>query len=63
MIDSNAILEINIKNLIHNYNSLKKISNKSICGATIKANAYGIGDNKVFKIWVGFTANMPKMSS
>ena len=50
MINSNALLEVNTKNLIFNYNSLKKISNKSIQAATIKANAYGIGDIKTFDI-------------
>ncbi len=50
MIDSSAILEINTINILHNYKVLSKISNKSISGATIKANAYGLGDLKVFKI-------------
>ena len=38
MINSSAILEINKKNLIHNYKSLAKIANNSLAGATIKAN-------------------------
>ena len=50
MINSNAILEINTKNLIYNYKSLSKIAKNSLTGATIKANAYGIGDIKGFKI-------------
>lgn len=50
MIKSNAILVINKKKLLYNYKLLSKIANKSICAATIKANAYGLGDIKVFKI-------------
>jgi len=50
MIDSSAILEINTKNILHNYKVLSRIANKSISGATIKANAYGLGDLKVFNI-------------
>ena len=50
MINSSALLEINTKNLLFNYKSLAKISNKSLTGATIKANAYGLGDLEVFNI-------------
>ena len=50
MINSSAILEINLKNFIYNYKSLSKISSKSLIGATIKANAYGLGDLKILKI-------------
>ena len=50
MINSNVILEINIKNLIYNFKSLDKISKNSVCAATIKANAYGIGDLKTLEI-------------
>ena len=50
MINSSAILEINTKNFLYNYKSLAKISNKSLTGATIKANAYGLGDLKLFNI-------------
>ena len=50
MKNSNALLEINTKSLIYNYKALRIISNKSILAATIKANAYGIGDIKVFDI-------------
>ena len=48
MIQSNAILEISLKNLIYNFTSLSKIAKKSICAATIKANAYGMGSIKIF---------------
>lgn len=50
MIESNAVLEINKQNLIYNYNYLSKLSKKSICAATIKANAYGLGDEEICKI-------------
>ena len=50
MIDSSAILEINTKNILHNYKVLSRIASNSISGATIKANAYGLGDLKVFNI-------------
>ena len=50
MINSSAILEINLKNFLYNYKSLAKIANKSLTGATIKANAYGLGDLEVFNI-------------
>ena len=50
MISSSAVLEINTKNLLHNYKYLASISKSSIAGATIKANAYGLGDIKVFNV-------------
>ena len=50
MINSNSILQINKKNLIYNYNYLSKLSDKSICAATIKANAYGLGAVEVLKL-------------
>ena len=50
MINENAILEINKKNLILNYKLFLKIANQSIVAATIKADAYGLGDNEVLKI-------------
>ena len=50
MIKSNAILQINKKNVIYNYKLLSKIANKSICAATIKANAYGLGDLEICRI-------------
>ncbi len=50
MKDSSAILEINTKNILHNYKALLKIASNSISGATIKANAYGLGDIKIFNI-------------
>ena len=50
MINSNSILEVNKKKLIYNYKYLSKLSNKSICAATIKANAYGLGAIKIFKL-------------
>lgn len=50
MLDSSAILEINTKNILKNYKTLSRIANNSISGATIKANAYGLGDLKVFNL-------------
>ena len=49
MIKHNAVLEVNLKNLEYNYKELSIIANKSICAATIKADAYGIGALKTFE--------------
>ena len=49
MIKHNAILEVNLKNLAYNYKKLSSITNQSICAATIKADAYGIGVIKAFE--------------
>ena len=43
------ILEVNLKNLIHNYNELKKINKKGKTAAVVKANAYGIGVKETTK--------------
>ena len=43
-------LEINKKNLIFNYNYLNSLSDKNLTAATIKANAYGLGDIEAFKM-------------
>ena len=50
MINSSSILEINTKNIIYNYRSLKKIAKNSLIAVTIKANAYGLGDIKIFNL-------------
>ena len=50
MIKHNAIAEVNLKNLAYNYKTLSDLANQSICAATIKANAYGIGVIKTFEI-------------
>ena len=50
MKNENAVLEINKKNIISNFKSLSKINSKVLTGATIKANAYGLGDLEVFKL-------------
>jgi len=50
MIKPNAILEIKTKNLIHNFKALSKIASSSLAGATLKANAYGIGSLETYKI-------------
>jgi len=50
MIKSNAILEIKTKNIIHNFKALGAIASSSLRGATLKANAYGIGDLEIYKL-------------
>ncbi len=50
MINESGILNINTKNLIHNYNFFKKLKKNLIVAPTIKANAYGLGDKKVFNL-------------
>ena len=50
MIPANAFLEVNLKNLVSNYKYLSFINKKHITGATIKANAYGLGDKKIINI-------------
>ena len=50
MIGSSSLLEINTNNLTHNYLYLKKLTNNNSTAATIKANAYGLGDIKIYKI-------------
>ena len=50
MIKPNSIIEINTKNIIYNFKALSKISNNSICAATVKADAYGIGAIKTIEI-------------
>jgi len=45
---SSSILEVNLKNLIHNYKVFKKYIKYKQVAATIKANAYGIGDKIAF---------------
>ena len=49
MINPNVILEINKKKIIQNYKLLSKLADNAV-GATIKANAYGLGDLEIFKI-------------
>ena len=50
MIKNNFILIINKKNLLKNYNFFKKLKTNLIVAPAIKANAYGIGDKKIFKL-------------
>ncbi len=48
--DDNALLEIDLNALSKNYKNLKKKLDKKVnCAATVKANAYGIGDKPVVK--------------
>lgn len=50
MNNSNAILEINNKNLAYNFKLLSKLVSKAACGATIKADAYGTGVINAFNV-------------
>ena len=50
MIKPNSILEVNTKNLTYNYKALSKICYNSLCAATVKADAYGIGAIKTIEI-------------
>ena len=50
MINESGILNINTKNLIYNYNFFKKLKKNLIVAPTIKANAYGLGANKIYDL-------------
>jgi len=50
MISHSAFLEINLKNIIFNYKYLSSLYSFQKTGATIKANAYGLGDREIIKI-------------
>ncbi len=50
MIYESGILNINTKNLIYNYNFFKKLKKDLIVAPTIKANAYGLGANKIYNL-------------
>ena len=50
MINESGILNINTKNLIYNYNFFKKLKRNLIVAPTIKANAYGLGDKKIYNL-------------
>ena len=52
MINPNAILEINSRNLIKNYLFFKKLKKNIIVAPTIKANAYGLGDRKIYQLLI-----------
>ncbi len=52
MIKKSAILNINTKNLIYNYNFFRKLKKNLIVAPTIKANAYGLGDKKIFNLFI-----------
>ncbi len=47
----NGILEVNLDTISNNYINLKKTLKKKVCcAAVVKANAYGLGINKISKI-------------
>ena len=50
MISNTAILEISVKRLIHNYRFFHNLNENITTAATIKADAYGLGDIEIFKI-------------
>ena len=50
MINESGILNINTKNLVYNYNFFKKLKKNLIVAPTIKANAYGLGDKKIYNL-------------
>ena len=50
MNSNSAILEISANRLIYNYSFFSNINKNTIAAATIKANAYGLGDLEIFKI-------------
>ena len=50
MINESGILNINTTNLIYNYNFFKKLKKNLIVAPTIKADAYGLGDKKIFNL-------------
>ena len=50
MINESGILNINTKNLIHNYNFFKKLKKNLIVAPTIKADAYGLGYKKIYNL-------------
>ena len=50
MIESNIILEISKKNLIHNYKFFNKLKKNNICAVTIKSNGYGLGAEKIYQL-------------
>ena len=49
MIKNSSIIRINLKNLVKNYDFFKKIKKNIIVAPTIKANAYGIGAERVLR--------------
>ncbi len=50
MIKESGILNINIRNLIYNYNFFKKLKKNLIVAPTIKADAYGLGAKKIYNL-------------
>ena len=50
MISPSALLEVELKNIIYNYKYLSSLNKGQHTGATIKANAYGLGDKKIIKV-------------
>tara|TARA_B100000575_G_scaffold294471_1_gene310666 strand:+ start:6843 stop:7904 length:1062 start_codon:yes stop_codon:yes gene_type:complete len=57
VINYNSILKINTKNLLENYNFFKNRKKQLLVAATIKANCYGLGCKKIFKLLVKNNCN------
>ena len=47
--ESNAILEINLKNIEDNYKHLKNVAPNAKIAACVKANSYGLGSSIICK--------------
>jgi len=52
VIKESGILNIDTKNIIYNYNFFKNLKKNLIVAPTIKADAYGLGDKKIFNLLV-----------
>jgi alanine racemase len=44
---SDSILEVNLDSILQNYSKLASFAPSSVCGAVVKANAYGLGVKKI----------------
>ncbi len=57
-VDKNTFLNIDLKALVKNYNLIKgKVNKHCIIGATVKADAYGLGSNKIVSALVKENCN------
>ncbi len=52
MIKETGILTINTKSIIYNFDFFKKLRKNLVVAPTIKANAYGLGDKRMFNLLV-----------
>ncbi len=49
IVNNNGLLEINLKNLEHNYKILKKTSSSTTVAAVLKSDCYGLGSERILK--------------